>query len=81
MLSENYKNLQDNSLAYSIIIAPPAFNQIFFSLFHCTLIVNAKAMEKISNIKAMEKRYQGRRDASMMDDYIWCLIRDVDKIH
>ena len=26
------------------------------------------------DIQAMEKRYQGRWDAAMMDDYIWCLI-------
>ena len=33
------------------------------------------------DILAMEKRYQGRWDAAMMGDYIWCLIRDDDKIH
>ena len=33
------------------------------------------------DVQAMEKRYKGRRDAAMMDDYIWCLIRDDDKIH
>ena len=33
------------------------------------------------DIQAMEKRYQGRWNAVMMDDYIWSLIRDDDKIH
>ena len=33
------------------------------------------------DIQTMEKRYQGRWDAAMMDDYIWCLIRDDDKVH
>ena len=26
------------------------------------------------DIQTMEKRYQGRWDAAMMDDYIWCSI-------
>ena len=26
------------------------------------------------DIQAMEKKYQGRWDAAMMDDYFWCLI-------
>ena len=33
------------------------------------------------DILAMEKRYQGRWDAAMMGDYIWCLIRDDEKLH
>ena len=32
-------------------------------------------------IQTMEMRYQGGWDAAMMDDYIWSLIRDDDKIH
>lgn len=33
------------------------------------------------DILEMEKRYQGRWDVAMMGDYIWCLIRDDDKLH
>ena len=33
------------------------------------------------DIHAMEKGCEGRWDAATMDDYIWCLIRDDDKIH
>jgi len=33
------------------------------------------------DILAREKRYQGRWDASIMGDYIWCLIRDDDNLH
>ena len=33
------------------------------------------------DIQEMKKRCEGTWDAAMMDDYIWCLIRDDDKIH
>ena len=33
------------------------------------------------DILAMVKRYQGRWDGAMMGDYIWCLIRDDEKLH
>ena len=32
-------------------------------------------------IQEMEKRCEGRWDSAIMDDYIWSLIRDDDKIH
>ena len=33
------------------------------------------------DIMVMEKRYQGRWDASMMGDYMWGLIRNDDTSH
>ena len=32
------------------------------------------------DILAMEKRYQGKWDAAMMGEYMWCLLHDDDKI-
>ena len=50
-------------------IALPTFTNEFFrpNLGH----VSEEHGERVQqNIQAMEKRYQGRRDAAMMDDYI-----------
>ena len=61
-------------------VALPTFTNGFFrpNLGH----VSEEHGERFQqNIQAMEKIYQGRWGVAMMDDYIWSLIRDDDKIH